>query len=168
MERFSRTQKVFFAIVGGFLLLAILGWAWGGKAISEAVKASEYAYTYNIKGTIVSITGVHNPNSTSNPFKYIVCADFEEDVQPDVLSEAPHVLPAISGGRHCLPIPDTDIAGYVDWEASRAIVNNPVDSVGVKMFQYVLRQGVDERLTTFSCHEELGSSGAAELVCSEF
>lgn len=153
-----------------FLVLALVAVAAGyaGVQVAPQVKAADAAYTYNIKGKIVSITGVYNQFSSSNPFKYIVCADFEEGVEPEVLSEAVHVLPAISAGHHCIPIPDTDIAGYVDWEASRETVANPVDSFGVMMVPYVLREGVTERLTTFSCHEELGSSGAAELVCSEF
>lgn len=153
------------AVILGIIVIGA-GLVFGIPAYTEAQKRANVSYTYNIQAKIVSIVGVANPNS-STKFKYIVTVEIT-DPKVVKLSTATHVLPELGVGLHSVPIPDTDMAGYIDWEASRTTVANPIDSAGVKIYTYELHDWVLDKVITLTCHEEIGSSGAAELVCSEF
>lgn len=149
------------------VVVLVVGAVVGAPVVSEAMAKSEVAYTYNIQGEIVQITGVYNEHSSGNPFKYIVTVNIT-DATIVKLSDADHVLPELGLGYHSVPIPDSDVAGYIDWEASRAFVANPVNSAGVLIYTYKLHDWVPGKQVTLTCHEELGSSGAAETLCAEF
>jgi hypothetical protein len=133
--------------------------------LTETKQAAEINYTYNIRAEIISIKSAYFPWKEENAFKYIVVIKIPEGEEPNILSEAPHVLPELDVGYHSVSIPDADLAGYVDWINSS---QDFVDSEGVRIRQYVLEQWAQEELITLSCHEELGSTGHAELQCSEF
>lgn len=165
--RFPRPSFKTVAVI--FITAFVVGVAmfFAAPPVTEALQKSEVAYTYNIQGEIVQITGVFNEFSSGNPFKYIVTLNVT-DATIVKLSDAGHVLPELGLGYHSVPIPDSDVAGYIDWEASRAFVANPVNSAGVMIYTYKLHDWVAGKQVTLTCHEELGSSGAAELVCAEF
>lgn len=163
----QRNMIVGAVIVG--ILAVVLAVIYGIPAYTASQELANTSYTYNIQGRIIGVTGIVQPwKDPAEQFKYIVTVEVPDGAEPVKLSEAPHVLPELGAGVHNVPIPDSDVAGYIDWQASRNQVANPVDSNGVKIYSYTLHHWVADKIIWLTCHEEVGSSGQAELVCSEF
>ncbi len=167
MDRDRKTPRtrIFLGIGALVILGVILTLVFAVPKFTEAKMQSEVDYTYNIRAEVIAIKSAYFPWKEENQFKYIVVIRIPEGEEPVVLSEAPHVLPELSPGYHSVSIPDSDLAGYIDWVSSS---QEFVDSEGVRIRQYILEPWAQEELITISCHEKLGSAGHAELQCSEF
>ena len=164
-DRKASRKGMLFGFAALVVISVILTLVYAVPKLTEAKMQSEVDYTYNIRAEVIAIKSAFFPWKEENQFKYIVVIRIPEGEEPVVLSEAAHVLPELSPGYHSVSIPDSDLAGYIDWVASS---QEFVDSEGVRIRQYILEPWAQEELITLSCHEDLGSAGHAELQCSEF